>query len=31
MFVYYSGLVLILGAEFVAALEARWRQGLFLW
>ena len=27
MFVYYSGIVFVLGAEYVAALEARWRQG----
>jgi len=26
MFVYYSGLVIILGAEYTAALEARWRS-----
>lgn len=31
MFVYYSGIVMVLGAEYVAALEARWRQGHFLW
>jgi membrane protein len=27
MFVYYSGIVMVLGAEYVAALEARWRKG----
>lgn len=30
MFVYYSGIVMVLGAEYVAALEARWRQGHYL-
>jgi membrane protein len=27
MFVYYSGIVLVLGAEYTAAVEARWRKG----
>jgi len=27
MFVYYSGIVLVLGAEYAAAVEARWRKG----
>ena len=26
MFVYYSGIVMVLGAEYAAALEARWRR-----
>jgi membrane protein len=26
MFAYYSGIVFILGAEYTAALEARWRR-----
>jgi membrane protein len=26
MFVYYSGIVMVLGAEYTAALEARWRK-----
>jgi membrane protein len=31
MFVYYSGIVMVVGAEYVASLEARWRRGHFLW
>jgi membrane protein len=27
MFVYYSGIVMVLGAEYAAAVEARWRKG----
>jgi membrane protein len=27
MFVYYSGIVMVLGAEYTAAVEARWRKG----
>ena len=27
MFVYYSGIVLVLGAEYAAAVETRWRKG----
>jgi membrane protein len=30
MFVYYSGIVMVLGAEYAAAVEARWRQGHYL-
>lgn len=27
MFVYYSGIVMVLGAEYTASVEARWRKG----
>lgn len=30
MFVYYSGIVMVLGAEYVASVEARWRKGNLL-